>query len=414
MTTALSLILAIMLSIGGSPAASINPAGGPVDTGIQAPIDNSCNIYPIFEDYTQKTASRTFSKKNLEIPLINHSKKQIRLSFQLCPKEKLYLVGYKDSMNLYQAFNMNPINFTDPFGEITYREFVDIKATDMILKGYSADEILEFIDRGTFKRGYLAKIKQWNEYYIEDSFTPYEDPEYNAWGREVAMWIQDKASVAKEFWASQDSVMTHTLGATFSDFGGVAGNTFNLGTRSGDAIIEYQQSKDFETFLIMGSTLWGESGEAFLMTVGGYNLYKNLKGKWSMPKVKGDVGKFKNQPGYMQDPISGRWKSIKNEPEISSQPLQGNDLRSPGPHDVYALLDAKTGQLLRFGETGRGTVARLKEWRRYFRREHGIDVAIKRLNSVSGKRAAKALESRYIETYKKIFGNLPKYQKTLH
>jgi hypothetical protein len=25
-------------------------------------------------------------------------------------------MGYEDSMNLYQSFGMNPINFTDPFG----------------------------------------------------------------------------------------------------------------------------------------------------------------------------------------------------------------------------------------------------------------------------------------------------------
>jgi hypothetical protein len=41
MTTMLSLILAFMLSIGGSPTASVNPAGCPGDTGIQAPIDNN-------------------------------------------------------------------------------------------------------------------------------------------------------------------------------------------------------------------------------------------------------------------------------------------------------------------------------------------------------------------------------------
>ena len=114
MTTALSLILALMLSIGGSPA------GGPGFTGIQAPIDNSCTINRNFEDYTPKTASRVDSKKILEIPSINHPKTQIKLSFQLCLKEKLYLRGYIDSMNLYQAFGMNPINFTDPMGADLY------------------------------------------------------------------------------------------------------------------------------------------------------------------------------------------------------------------------------------------------------------------------------------------------------
>ena len=57
MTTMLSLILAFMLSIGGSPAASVNPAGCPGDTGIQAPIDNNRTINHFSEDYNQKTAS---------------------------------------------------------------------------------------------------------------------------------------------------------------------------------------------------------------------------------------------------------------------------------------------------------------------------------------------------------------------
>jgi hypothetical protein len=116
MTTMLSLILAFMLSIGGSPAASVNPAGCPENTGIQVPVDNNSNINGFFEDYNQKTASRPISKKILEIPLIKQPKTQIRLRFSLCLKEELRLVGYMDSMNLYQAFGMNPVNFTDPFG----------------------------------------------------------------------------------------------------------------------------------------------------------------------------------------------------------------------------------------------------------------------------------------------------------
>jgi hypothetical protein len=111
MITAFSLILAIMLSIGGTPAV------GPGDTGIQAPIANSCTINRFFEDYSQKTASRLFPKKIPEIVLIDQPKTQIRLIFTLPLKEKPLLMGYEDSMNLYQAFNMNPINFTDPFGE---------------------------------------------------------------------------------------------------------------------------------------------------------------------------------------------------------------------------------------------------------------------------------------------------------
>jgi len=118
MTTMLSLILAFMLSIGGSPAASVNPAGCPGDTGIQAPDNNTRTINRFFEDYNQKTASRPISKKILEIPLIKHPKTQIRLRFSLFLKGKLRLMGYIDSMNLYQALNMNPVNFVDPMGTV--------------------------------------------------------------------------------------------------------------------------------------------------------------------------------------------------------------------------------------------------------------------------------------------------------
>ena len=119
MTTMLSLILAFMLSIGGSPAVSVNPAGCPGDTGIQVTVDNNRNINHFFEDYREKTASRPISKKILETPLMKRPKTQIRLRFSLLLKGKLRLMGYMDSMNLYQAFGMNPVNNPDPFGLLT-------------------------------------------------------------------------------------------------------------------------------------------------------------------------------------------------------------------------------------------------------------------------------------------------------
>ncbi len=39
-------------------------------------------------------------------------------------------IGYEDSMNLYQAFNMNGINFVDPFGELIKLTNKDIKVRD--------------------------------------------------------------------------------------------------------------------------------------------------------------------------------------------------------------------------------------------------------------------------------------------
>jgi len=167
MITAFSLILVLMLSIGGSPAGSFNPAGGPGDTGIQAPVVNNLNTNRFFEDYTQKTASRLFHKKIPEIVLIDQPKTQIRLMFTLPLKEKPLLMGYEDSMNLYQAFNMNPINFTDPFGKqhqvtvtpegaeferpMTVGEFWE----SLMEAGVSEDEALNIIAENTYYSKYF-------------------------------------------------------------------------------------------------------------------------------------------------------------------------------------------------------------------------------------------------------------------
>jgi hypothetical protein len=139
MTTALSLILALMLSIGGSSA------GGPGNTGIQATVDNSPNTSHFFEGYTPKTASSPIPKKILEIVSIEQPKTQTRLIFTLPLKEKPYLRGYIDSMNLYQAFNMNPVNFTDPFGTIITKE--DLYKLKRIKESQGPGAAKSWIDR---------------------------------------------------------------------------------------------------------------------------------------------------------------------------------------------------------------------------------------------------------------------------
>jgi hypothetical protein len=116
MATVLSLILAFMLSIGVSPASSVNPAGCPGDTIIQVPVDNNCTIKRFVGDYNQKTTSRANLKKIPEIPLIKQPETKIRLRFTLYLREELHLVGYMDSFKLYEAFNNNPLNYVDPYG----------------------------------------------------------------------------------------------------------------------------------------------------------------------------------------------------------------------------------------------------------------------------------------------------------
>jgi RHS repeat-associated protein len=205
-------------------------------------------------------------------------------------------MGYEDSMNLYQAFNMNSVNFVDPFGEYSYKDFLVSKVADMKSRGYTEEEIDSFVNRGTFKRGYRQKVDRWIDFQIEEAFKPEDDGEYNAWGRKVALWFQEKASVAKSFWASQDSVITHTIGASVSDFVGGAGQTFNLGTKSGEAIIEYQRYKDFESVVNMAVSIWGEASEAYLTVVGGVKGYRSMKSGPKGPAVTQTENMVKKKP----------------------------------------------------------------------------------------------------------------------
>ena len=85
----------------------------------------------------------------------------------------------------------------------------------------------------------------------------------------------------------------------------------------------------------------------------------------------------------------------------------GNRLDSPGLHDVYVVRDANTNRILHFGETGRGYKTRGNEWAKKLQEEYGLDVIVRRLRTVEGKGAAKALETRYIKTYEKMFGIRP-------
>ena len=104
--------------------------------------------------------------------------------------------------------------------------------------------------------------------------------------------------------------------------------------------------------------------------------------------------------------------------------MHGNSLRATGPHDVSVVRDANTGQIYHCGETGRGFEVRGAEWQRVFAEDYGLDTVFEHLRTVEGKAAARALETRYIRTYEKLFGHRPGFsgaegafvelQKTLH
>jgi RHS repeat-associated protein len=56
-------------------------------------------------------------------------------------------MGYADSMNLYQAFNMNPLNFTDPSGTIIKKE--DLYELKRINESQGPDAAKKWIDKNT-------------------------------------------------------------------------------------------------------------------------------------------------------------------------------------------------------------------------------------------------------------------------
>jgi hypothetical protein len=87
-------------------------------------------------------------------------------------------------------------------------------------------------------------------------------------------------------------------------------------------------------------------------------------------------------------------------------PVHGNSLAATGPHDVYVLRAAGSGELLHFGETGRGFTRRFAEHQRAYAVQ-GMDIEAQLLRSVDGKAAARGWESRYIDTYIRVFGKRP-------
>lgn len=96
-----------------------------------------------------------------------------------------------------------------------------------------------------------------------------------------------------------------------------------------------------------------------------------------------------------------------------SQPAHRNRLDAAGPHDVYVLREAGSGRLLHFGETGRGYLTRFTEHQRQFAKR-GIDIEVDLLRTVEGKAAARQLETRYIKTYARTFGERPRYNPVNH
>jgi hypothetical protein len=133
----------------------------------------------------------------------------------------------------------------------------------------------------------------------------------------------------------------------------------------------------------------------------------------------------RNSAGRLIDSRTGRYvPDPTTKPRTTTGSLHRNRLDTVGPHDVYVIRDRNTGRIYHFGETGRGFEVRGREWIRHLQGEYGLNTYVEHLRTVEGKQAARALETRYIMTYEKVFGFRPGFvndagefiliQKTIH
>ncbi|EJL72177.1 putative permease, partial [Variovorax sp. CF313] len=112
--------------------------------------------------------------------------------------------------------------------------------------------------------------------------------------------------------------------------------------------------------------------------------------------------------------VSGGYQSGFADWSRGIDGVHGNSLLAKGPHDIYVVRNADNGELLHFGETGRGYLTRFAEQQRYFAGKGINNIEVNLLGTKEGKSAAKDVELRYIETYIKVFGKRPPYNPVNH
>jgi RHS repeat-associated protein len=112
-------------------------------------------------------------------------------------------MGYNDSMNLYQSFNQNPVNFTDPMGK-----------------------------------------------------EPLGDKIYAWWKRRIFL--------ARESWSTRDDPISSVLGGTLTELGSPVGEMFNAGNRIGEVYVREGGFDSFESGLLIVAQSMGELGNIIL------------------------------------------------------------------------------------------------------------------------------------------------------
>jgi hypothetical protein len=144
----------------------------------------------------------------------------------------------------------------------------------------------------------------------------------------------------------------------------------------------------------------GEINERLQSKLDAWKSYKAKGGEMDMKRWGQATQKQYGNPNRHGEGY-GKWAKQQEKG------VHGNSLDADGLHDVYVIRQKVTDQVLHFGETGRGYLTRGEEWRKKLNNEFGLDTYVELLKTVDGKRAAKVLETKYIKTYEKIFGNKP-------
>jgi len=109
-----------MLTIGGVPSGSVNPVNSHsiadtvnvVSSGCNLSINEKPHLGKFFRIPAFPVASVS-GKKHISV-VLGMQLPKLRLAGRFLQTDPM---GYKDSLNLYQAFNNNPVNFTDPMGQ---------------------------------------------------------------------------------------------------------------------------------------------------------------------------------------------------------------------------------------------------------------------------------------------------------
>jgi hypothetical protein len=318
-------------------------------------------------------------------------------------------LGPVDSPNLYQAFGFDGMNVTDPYGECWTGgciETLKSAAGYVVGLGLSGAELVA----APVTMAATETVDAYNN--VARVTSAYQAGGVEAAWSEADMIGREETEENKQRLIGMiPFVNTYRQGSqvirTYEEQGSFAGGmrvgrtAFSLGT---DVTVVYGAASGARA-VTRPSPSSGASSTAPRVNL----LKQGVPEKVYYKRKVVDGRVYEQRPTASATESS--WVRPNRFPEAPS--LHGNRLGAPGPHDVYAVVESGTGRVLRFGETGRGHLTRLREWQRYFLKQN-LDVDILLIDTVKGKASARAFESRLIRRYERAYGSLPRFQRSYH